>query len=313
MVLAALVAYAQSTVGSRVVQQLPIGESLLYLGQSVEIDWTLGVIRARGAGTATSGLTLAQARLRAIGAARADAQRLLATAIGDVRITSDTIVSDYVLASDTVRTQIDTVLRGIVYPEDGIVVEQLPDGSFVVHAVAEVPLYGTNSLGSAVYQGVRASFDSEGSQASYQEPTSNAPYTPPVMPQEPAPAPERPDTVVPSGAYTGLIIDASAFAVNPTMAPRVFSESGEVVYGVLSTTTEYANDVGVVGYYRSLGAALVDGRVGDNPLVVSAIDVVGKNIFREHPIISDGDAASVSLADEAVGFLEQARVAFIVQ
>lgn len=311
-----LLVNAQNSNGNRVVESLQVGDTFQQFGQSIEIDWTTGVIRARGAGTAASGLTLAQARLRAMGAARADAQRLLATAIGEVRITSDTVVVDYVLASDTVRTQLEVVLRGIVYPENGVRIERLADGSFIVYALAEMPLYGPDSLASVVYQGVRDSFVSPESRANYLEPTSDAPYSVPMLPEvdgatvtngREAEAPVAP------GAYTGLIVDASDFSVDATMAPRIFSESGAVVYGVLSTSTEFANDIGVVGYHRSLEAARADYRVGEYPLIVNAIDVIGKNIFREHPVISDGDANAVMLADAAVGFLKRAKVVFVVR
>lgn len=322
-----VVANTQSTPSTAVVEEVQIDQALRPLGQLVEVDWTAGVVRARGAGTAASGLNMAQARLRAMGAARADAQRLLAMAIGEVRITSDTIVQDYVLASDTVRLQLDTVLQGVVFPEGGLSVEQLSDGSYIVYTLAEISLYGPGSIGSAVYQGVRDSFTSATSQADYSLPSSDAPFARPIADPGadvaavplPASGPEpTPDLRGANGedepaSYTGLIIDASAFSVDATMAPRVFSESGDVVYGILSTSTEYANDVGVVGYHHSIEAARRDARVGDYPLVIAAIDVVGKNIFREHPVISAVDADVVHAANELAGFLEQAKVAFVIR
>ncbi len=300
-------------------RMLPLPPDISQLGQHAEVDWTGGTVRARGAGTAAAGLTLAQAKLRARGAARADALRLLAVAIGEVRITSDTLVQDYVLAYDTVRVQIDTLLRSVIFPEDQEVIEQLADGSFIVYSVAEIRLYGTQSptLAGVVYPFLRES--EQASAGSYLPPSPGSPSSQPSTGQSPAPPGDRSeeadagDNYTPAGHYTGLIIDASNFYIDPTMAPRVYSTTGAIVYGVLATTTEYANDIGVVGYHRSVETARTDPRVGSNPLVVSAVGVEGSGIFSEHPIITDTDARLVLAEDTESAFLDQAKVVIVGQ
>lgn len=243
-------------------------------GQNAQINWSEGTIQVRGAGTANAGLTLAQARLRATGAARADALRLLATTVNGVGITAETTVREYVLESDVVRVNLEAYLKGATFPTDGVEIEEMSDGSFIVYAVAELPLYGEGALTGAVLPDFqeRNGGMKRGSHTLF------------ILTEE-----GRHFFAAAAAAnYTGVVFDATAFNVNPLLAPSIVSQSGQVVYGINSVAPAALAAQGGAGYYSSVQAAASDPRVGSSPLIVEVIGV-----SNGMPVISDGDAAAL--------------------
>jgi len=91
------------------------------------------------------------------------------------------------------------------------------------------------------------------------------------------------------GDSSGLVIDARGLGVMPAMSPVVYSDSGEVVYGPMNVTRDYAVQIGIVGYVRSVEDAKAQDRVGSNPLVITAVGTKGS--ANCDLIISSGDAS----------------------
>lgn len=86
-----------------VVEQLPQGV----------INWTQGVVTAKGSGAPPTGITLpSQARLMAERAAKADALRNLLEAVKGVRVDAETTVENFTTKSDRVLTRVSGIVIG---------------------------------------------------------------------------------------------------------------------------------------------------------------------------------------------------------
>ncbi len=77
-----------------------------------------------------------QARLLAERAAEADAYRKIYESVGGVRINATTTVADFVAQNDTIRTEIDGILKGA----KKVAVRQLPDGVVEVDMTLDMAL-----------------------------------------------------------------------------------------------------------------------------------------------------------------------------
>jgi len=76
-------------------------------------DWAAGKITAEGKGTDPE-IATPQGRLRALQAATSDARRQLVEQLHGLRLTSDTVISEYILERDEVRSQVQALIAGSV-------------------------------------------------------------------------------------------------------------------------------------------------------------------------------------------------------
>lgn len=303
------------------------------------INYGVGVVKATGYGALPPGnrsSSPAQARLMALGAARADALRTLAMTVSSIQVTSETRVKNYVLQNDTVQTRLSALLQA-----PRVLSETMqPDGTAVV--VVEMSLYGPNSVASVVMPEV---FAAQPQQTQQQRPrpatglTTNGGATRPEMvygagsdasgnfkgPAQPA-VPIAPSAPVEpaeyegaepgltplsdNGPFTSLIVDCRGLGIKAIMSPKLMDSTGREVYGTVRVTPEYAIETGIVGYPRSMGQALASARAGSHPLIVKAFRAGDR--FRYNPVISLEDADRVLAANNRDRFLEQTRVIFLV-
>jgi hypothetical protein len=111
------------------------------------VNYNAGVIKATGSGALPApgfATNDAQARLMALGAAKADALRNLAMMVSSVQVTSETRVKNFQTESDIVETKLEAVLRNA-----RVIREDFRDG--VATVTVEMALYGENSVAEAVY------------------------------------------------------------------------------------------------------------------------------------------------------------------
>jgi hypothetical protein len=197
-----------------------------------EINWAKQMIQATGSGAPNpEAPNIAAARLGAERAAKADALRNILETVKGVRIDSQTLVVNAMTQSDTIRTQVQGIIRGarVVntrYLSDGAVevtVEIAMAGSFA-QAVLPPTSFGTQSV------------PKEG-----------------------------------NAVFTGLVIDSRGLSVRPAMAPKLLDEDGREVYGSAFVSQEWATKYGIVGYVKDLDSAKKNDRVTANPLVVKAL------------------------------------------
>jgi len=262
------------------------------------VDWGKGVIRATGSGAPSNDpkLNLAQRRLGAERAALADAYRNLLEAVKGVRVDSETLVENFVVSSDKIRTQVNGFVRGarIVPNESGERYTYLSDGS--VEVILEMPLYGpTNSISSVIVP--------EKIQAASAQPAPRVE----VVPQQAPPAT--------SGIVTGLVVDAKGLGVRPAMSPKIITRDGREVYGSAYVDKDWAVKQGMAGYVKDLDGAMKNSRIADgngnmNPLVVKGVRASGN---RSSDIeIADNDAQRILSLDANLSFLKQTRVLIVI-
>ncbi|GAB4451683.1 MAG: hypothetical protein OHK0029_01300 [Armatimonadaceae bacterium] len=298
------------------------------------VNYHAGVVKATGYGAppaASNVSSPAQARLMAIGAAKADALRNLAMAVSSVQVTAETTVKNYVLENDTVKTQISALLKS-----PRVISEKFqPDGTAVV--VVALPLYGEDSIAAVVFPEALPEFKRRIARVNLPDPEPGAealprggagadadgrfrgPEKPAVRVAAPRPAakpaplrgPEPgPTPLSDPGPFSAVIIDCRGLGVKAIMSPKLYDTAGREVYGTVRVTPEYAIETGIVSYPRSMAEAIQSARAGNHPLIVKAIRVGDKHRF--NPVISLEDADRILAANNRDGFLEQTRVIFLV-
>ena len=113
-----------------------------------------------------------------------------------------------------------------------------------------------------------------------------------------------------SEIHTGMVLDARGIEAVPSMAPRIFDENLEEVFGPTYVSREFAVQHGVVRYATNIRQAKFDPRVSDNPMVAKALKAAwpGRCDF----IISNADAHKLRSASEHLLFLRECRVIIVL-
>ena len=253
------------------------------------INWYKGSdsdIIADGIGR-SGGKGMAMARMAAI----MDAQRNLLGIIKGVQIDSDTLMQDLIIESDTVKRNISGLLRGAQIIEEG----ERDNEEYYVKM--RVPLYGaTDSLASIIMPEIRQNRNPQ-----------------PFPKVNESDLTEKEIQEVKSAGYTGVVINADGLNMDPTFSPVIYDTDGRAIYGVENLNYDKVIAEGMVDYSESLDGASEDGRAGDNPLVIEAVEVTGgdNSTNKVNAVISVKDADKLLLANEETGMLEDTSVVFI--
>ncbi|MFZ0389875.1 MAG: hypothetical protein WAN36_05400 [Calditrichia bacterium] len=257
---------------------LPIMAFAQYQQQSTSggmIDWTDQVIREVGIGSPNPNQPISAQRAGALEAAKRVALRNLLERVQGMNINSEVTVEDYMVTHDVIRNQIEGTVRNFKVVDT----RYKSDGS--VEVEVEVPLSG-------IYKAVLPS------------------EIPSGMPMLPSPEGQY----NPASVYTGLIIDARGLGLRPAIAPKLMDQNNMEVYGTGRVSRDYAMEIGVVGYEKSVERARANERVTNNPLVVKAVAVSGTH--ETDPVVSNRDAEQIRGAAQNLNFLQQCKVMFIL-
>jgi hypothetical protein len=113
-----------------------------------------------------------------------------------------------------------------------------------------------------------------------------------------------------SPIYSGMIVDARGMRAVPVLAPRILDENLEEVFGPAYVSREFAVQKGVTRYTTDIWQAKFDQRVTGNPLIVKALKVLwpGRCEF----IISNSDANKLKSASEHLKFLKECKVIIVL-
>lgn len=256
------------------------------------IDWTKGAasdMTVIGIGlppedAGLNGSTLARR------AAIVDAYRNLAELIEGVQLDAETVMGDYMVRSDTVRTQVNALIKGAKILEEG----SDGEGRYIVKM--NIPLYGTgNSLAAIAIPAIRPS------------------VTEPFPSADTSRFTKKDVKTVRQAGYTGVIVDAGGLGLEATFSPVICDEAGRAVYGMKNINPDFAISQGMVEYASSLESAVAKSRAGANPLVVKAIAVRGggNSANKVNVVVSAEDADRILLANEKSGMLQDCAVVFV--
>lgn len=105
----------------------------------------------------------------------------------------------------------------------------------------------------------------------------------------PPPADKADSDAKVEAVHTGVVIDARGLAVNPALLPRIVDEQGQPIYTPALVEREAAIQQGYVAYAKTFDQVPLPARVGDHPLVVRALRVVGAS--RVDVVLSNAEAA----------------------
>lgn len=241
------------------------------------INWSTGKVVAVGIGAPPSKpANMAQARAMARRAAITVARRNLLEISQGVQVDSMTLVKDFTVKSDIIRTSVQGVVRNA----------QVIDTAYMSDGSVEVTM--AMNLGGEF---------------------ANVILPPPPVGTE-FPMPPSGTEMPSSQVYTGMVIDARGLGARPAMAPKIVDESGKEIYGSAMVNREFAVQQGMVGYAKDLSAAQGNNRVTDRPVTIKALRTSGA--AKCDVVISDSDAAKLTSAAENLSFLQKCRVMVVL-
>ncbi len=265
------------------------------------VNWTLGILQAKGIGAPPEKyFGKLQAHPMALRAAHQDAMKNLLEVVQGVRISSSTLVRDFVTESDEIRSNVEGMVKGAQVVKQ----EYLPDGT--VEITMQMSLNG--GFAQLVLPPEIKQVDPI-KPVLPQPPAPQPPVPPPVQSQPPVVTPTTPPSVQPShqptsDTFTGMVVDARGLSVQPAMAPKILDENGREVYGSAFVSREFAVHKGMSGYARDLTSAKI------NPLTVKGLKTEGPG--NSDIVIGVSDASQLRSASENLSFLKKCRVMIVV-
>ena len=243
-----------------------------------DIDWVNKTITTEGAAYGKN-------KLMAKRGAKTDARRNLIEALKEIRVDSKTTMRDLEVEEDLVVPQASGYIKQAWFDDNSVEYER--DGEKWMCTISiTMPLLGEYS--QAVLPSGKSKGTAETKAPAY-EPTS----TPPPPPAKP---------------YTDLVIDLRDNKVVPSMAPKIVTKDGAVIYDMSRVSRQYATEMGVVGYIKKVGNPQSMIRIGDNPLVIKAQGTTG---MTPSDAVVDGDGAElISSLNQKI--LKECKVAFLI-
>ncbi len=300
------------------------------------INWSQGVISAKGSGAPPKGVTnIAQARLMAERAAKADALRNLLETVKGVRVDSETTVESFTTKSDRVLTRVSGIVIGArlvetKYLSDGavevtmsinltgellaVMLQELPPLSQPLMPAPPLPKpLPIPAKPSPGPPSLPASPKPPAQETKVQPPPVTEPRgTPPpsieIKAQTPTKAPARAEENLDLKKldYTGLIVDARKLGLRPALVPKILNEKGELVYSTQSVGQQDIIRMGLVGYAKDVNAAARNQRVTADPVVVNGLSATGEK--KTDVVVSNRDAQLILTTAPYTGYLKNGRV-----
>ena len=240
------------------------------------INWTTGNILAIGKASVEDNTKTSQKSVP--GSARADANRHIIDILKQLIINNSLSVGEYASKNDVILAGIEKTAR------DAVIKKQYYTSALSVEIIIETNMFGgflQLVLPEKIKQISQINFDKSGEESS------------------------KPG----QDLYTGLIIDARKFAVEPVLNPVITSEQGHDIYSSTFISREFAVQNGVCKYFGNMEQALKDDRIGSNPLVLKGLRSAGEQ--NTAIVISMSDYHILEKVTERHRFLKECRLIIV--
>ncbi|GAB6099380.1 hypothetical protein JCM16358_12590 [Halanaerocella petrolearia] len=246
-------------------------DSLFNSPQDSKTDWQKSVIKAKGYGVAPSYIKNdGHAKIMAREAAITIAQRHLLERIKKVKIDAQQTVENNQIQSDTIIKRVKGAIQGAYIVKE----KKLPDNAYMV--VMELKFYGKNGVIKAIFPELEEQKGGNNqSQATMNQSQVN----------------DTQVNIEQGSSYTGIIINTLNLNVKAAMAPKIYNNQDQLIYGRSKVRRSSVVKNGIVGYTRSLADAKVNPRVGDKPLIINALGIKGR--YKTDLVLSKADARKV--------------------
>jgi hypothetical protein len=313
------------------------------------INWTAGEVVATGIGAPPSTtLNPGQARAMTERAAYVVALRNLLETIKGVQVDSVTVVENYMVKSDVIKTRVEGIVQGArvvkkQYMSDGSVEIQVAmpmKGAFLNVLVPET--FGKPFVGQIPLKPAPVPQKPSDVKPTPEPTPPSKPLIPSVTPDKPAeppkppvavtpdkkpepvePAPKQPEPSLPSspapetgstmafkgGTATGVVLDGRGLGLRPALLPRIIDPQGQEIYVGQIVTRTNAVEQGVAGYAKDVNAAANNFRVTDNPAVIKGVRASGA--ARTDVIVGQADAQMLRQLSSRGDFLQYCRVIIV--
>ncbi len=303
-----------------------------------QINWTTGEVYATGIGVPPAqAANAAQARAMAQRAAFVVAIRNLLETVKGVRVDSQTVVENFMVKSDVIRTRVDGIVKGarivktntmsdgsveilVAMPMRGAFMDAVVPQTFgAVVPITPAPVLPVTPSPSPTPQ---KSIEPKKPEPSKPQPPVTPPATPATKSEqptkqavpEPAPSPAPSagagsSTVFKGGVPTGLVIDGRGLGLRPALLPRIVDSQGQELYVGHVVTRTNAVEQGVAGYAKDVNAAANNFRVTDNPAIIKGIQAAGS--ARTDVVVGQADAQMFRQLSGKGDFLQYCRVIIV--
>lgn len=330
--------------GSAVAQTTGPGDAIESVN-SGKINWTVGEVYASGIGAPPAQPSNAgQARAMAERAAFVVALRNLLEVVKGVRVDSETMVENYMIKSDVIKTRVEGIVKGarivnkqymsdgsvemlVAMPMKGSLMDTIVPETFGRPAVSQVPMKPAPvpqkpSDVKPLPQPLKPAEPSlppvspppvpEKKPEPAKPPLPPTAITPETKPEPPVPAtpsPEGPSIEFKGGVATGLVIDGRGLGLRPALLPRIVDPEGQEIYVGQVVTRTNAVEQGVAGYARDVKAATNNFRVTDNPAVIKGLRASGS--AGTDIVVARADARMLRQLGGQGDFLQNCRVIIV--
>lgn len=295
-----------------------------------KINWTTAQITAEGYGLPPANAGGKAGPLLACRAAVVDAQRNLLEATQGVRVTATTVIDNYMLSNDEVKSQVEGIVR------NARILSRVPadDGSCKIEMVINLGGKASKVIYQEVYQetGLQSYYrstldwlssgliskayaqdDIELEQPAWLQEMDKLNRRLSVIEQKisetqrQAAEPEKADESQP----TGLVVDARGSNFIPSLSPKIRQLRGEVVYPDKAASSERLLERGqlVSLFARDVDFAVQHPVVGNRPLLVKALRTYGDT--RTEIVLASEYAERIVELNEK-GFFNEAGVIIVL-
>ena len=249
------------------------------------IDYIARRVTVTGTGASTRKQTsLAEKKLWALTEARKNCITTAAQAVGEISVENKTFLQAGELKGITTSVQIQNYVQGIKQIEEKTEIQK--DGSVIARVMMIVEFDGDYGLNKLLF---------------------NTFYPPEKT--NPRSSPSKETAAVKKNAVSGFVFDVCTLPVEPSMTPRIYSESGDLLYGPENVSYEYAVQYGIVGYTRTIEP--VKDRVGSNPVLITV-----KNLKPNEPahiLLSESEVKRIKQIPNYRDIFTSCRVVFLIR